>query len=324
MKITCQATCQRCYAERGRRQDLDANDLVWHCNTCNKVFLCDIGLGRLESNYSCPFDHTIVVKEEVDKSTIKMEGIPGKNDQVTQDMYYKLKGWKKQQREKFSKQSLKARKTLSAYHRSKISELNDIDHLTIPLLIEIAKLQKFKIKITKKLKKSKSKKEFLELLGGENAEIIDFLYSTLFKLENFPYALEIRFAVYILYALANIEKIEFDHITSTSLNLTLINSEGNETIVYCSNKDMDLKDLEKLANNVFSIDFKNHPKVKRIMLVANSFSYMAKGMIRKYESALTAIDGKPDEKTTELFKSIPITIWQPIPGKFKFHNVTLK
>lgn len=324
MKITCQATCQRCYAERGRRQDFDANDLVWHCNTCNKVYLCDIGLARLGTDYSCPFDNTIVVKEEVDKSTIKMEGIPGKDKQVTQDMYHKLSGWKKPKKEKLSKQSLKARQTLSAFHRSKISELNDIDHLTIPLLIEIVKLQKFNIKMNRKLKKCKSKKEFLELLAGENGEIIDFLYSTLFKLENFPYAIEIRFAVYILHALANIEKIEIEESHSSKLNLTLINSKGGETLVYCANEDMDLKDLEKLASNVFAIDFKNHPKVKRIMLVAKSFSYMAKGMIRKYESALTAINGRPDKKTTELFKSLPISLWQPISGKFEFHNVTLK
>ena len=28
MKVSCQATCQKCYHELGRRQDLDVNDLV--------------------------------------------------------------------------------------------------------------------------------------------------------------------------------------------------------------------------------------------------------------------------------------------------------
>lgn len=324
MKISCQATCQKCYHELGRRQDLDVNDLVWHCTSCNRIYLCDIGLGRLGTSFSCPFDNTVVIKEEVDKSMIKKEGIPGANDQRTEDVYYKLRKKDKKSKKKAIKHSKGSSKILSTFLRSKISELNDIEQLSILLLIEITKLQKFNIKNTEKLKKCKSKKEFLELLGSENGEIIDFLYSTLFKLENFPYAIEIRFAVYILHALANIEKIKIEESSSSKLNLTLINFKGEETLVYCANEDMDLKDLEKLASNVFSIDFKSHPKVKRIMLVANSFSYMAKGMIRKYESALTAIDGRPDKKTTELFKSLPISLWQPIPGKFQFQNVTLK
>ncbi|MHA2306283.1 MAG: hypothetical protein ACXACU_12925, partial [Candidatus Hodarchaeales archaeon] len=165
MKVTCQATCSKCYHEKGRRQDLDVNDQVWHCNSCNKVYLCDIGLARLGTNYSCPFDNTIVIKEEVDKSIIKKEGIPGTEKQHTGEMYHKLKGWKEKKKVKTSKYSLRASKSLSAFHRSKISELNDIDHLTIPLLKEIAKIPLFKIEITKKFTKIKSKKEFLELLG---------------------------------------------------------------------------------------------------------------------------------------------------------------
>jgi hypothetical protein len=319
MKISCQATCQKCYHEFGRRHDLDVNDLVWHCSSCNRIYLCEIGLARLGTSYSCPFDHTIVVKEEVDKSMIKKEGIPGSNGQSTEDMYHKLRSWEKRSK----KEGLKDSKTLSTVHRSKISELSDIETLTIPLLLEIIKIPEYKIKMNRKIQKTKSKSEFLEVIGKQNEKLIDFLFSTIFKLENIPYALEIRFAIYIPFILSNISRIEFHESRSSKLNIHLYNKTGEETLVYCSNEDMDIKDVEKLAKDVFTIDFKKYPKVKRIFLVANSFSYMARGMIKKYESALTAINGAPDKKSTALFKSIPISLWQPMPGKLEFQNASL-
>lgn len=322
MKVSCQATCQKCYHELGRRQDLDVNDLVWRCTSCNRIYLCDIGLARLATSFSCPYDHTVVIKEEVDKSMIKKEGIPGANDQRTEDLYHKLITQDKKSKKKAIKHSKKSSKVLSTILRSKISELNDIDQLNIPLLIEITKLQKFNIKNTEKLKKCKLKKEFLELLGSENGEIIDFLYSALFKLERIPYALEIRFAVFIPFILSNISRIEIYETGSSKHNLHLINTIGDETLVYCMDEDLDLKDIEKLANDVFSIDFKKYHKVKSVFLVANSFSYMAKGLIKKYESALTAMNEKPSKKSTKLFKSIPISMWQPIPRKLEFQNVS--
>ena len=75
MKISCDAKCERCYHEKGRRQDLDENDLVFFCPSCKRIFLCEIGLGRVGLNYSCPYDNTIVIKEEVDKSIIQKKGV---------------------------------------------------------------------------------------------------------------------------------------------------------------------------------------------------------------------------------------------------------
>ncbi len=319
MKVSCQAICQKCYHELGRRHDLDANDLVWHCSSCNRIYLCEIGLACLGSSYSCPFDHTVVVREEVDKSMIKKEGIPGSNGQSKEKIYHKLRRWEKNSKIKEIKDS----KTLSAYQRSKISELNDIETLTIPLLFEIIKIPEYQFKNTKKINKIRGKTEFLEIIGEQNEKIIDFLYSALFKFENIPYALEIRFAVYIPFILSNIRRIEFHQSRSAELNLHLHNKTGDEILVYCTSDNMDIKDVEKLAKDVFTIDFKKYPKVKRVFLVANSFSYMARALIKKFESALTAINRAPDQSSAALFKSIPITLWQPIPGKLEFQDASL-
>ena len=79
MKISCDAKCERCYHEKGRRQDLDVNDLVLFCPSCKRVYLCEIGLARIGTTYYCPFDNSAIVQEEVDKSIIQMKGIPGED-----------------------------------------------------------------------------------------------------------------------------------------------------------------------------------------------------------------------------------------------------
>lgn len=323
MKVSCQATCQKCYHELGRRQDLDVNDLVWHCTSCNRIYLCDIGLARLGTSFSCPFDHTVVIKEEVDKSMIKKEGIPGANDQKTEDLYHKFTTQDKKSKKKTKKHSKGSSKILNTFLRSKISELNDIDQLTIPFLLQLVNIPAFKIKSLDKLMKIKTRMGFLEALGIQNEGIINFLYAALFNFERIPYALETRFAVFIPFILSNIDRIEIYETGSSKHNLHLINTTGDETLVYCMDDDLDIKDIEKLANDVFSIDFEKYPKVKRVFLVANSFSYMAKGLIKKYESALTAMNEEPSRQSSNLFKSIPISIWQPNPRKLEFQNVSM-
>ncbi|MCK4848805.1 MAG: hypothetical protein KAT16_07280, partial [Candidatus Heimdallarchaeota archaeon] len=190
MKIACEAKCERCYHEKGRRQDLAENDLVFFCSSCKRIFLCEIGLGRVGTKYSCPFDNTIVVKEEVDKSIIQKKGIPGRKVASTssEEIYHSLIGDKEEKKKKkrFWQRS-DSSKSLTAYHHSKVSELNDIDHLTVNLLLEIAKGENIKNievfqKVTKKL-------DFLDRLGREKKEIIDNLYAALFKFEDIPKAL---------------------------------------------------------------------------------------------------------------------------------------
>ena len=136
--ISCDAKCERCYHEKGRRQDLDVNDLVLFCSSCKRVYLCEIGLARIGENYYCPFDNTVVIQEEVDKSIIQMKGIPGKNQAASEEMYHKLVGGKEDKTKKSRFRRDSSSKTLSAYHHSKISELNDIKNLGHKLILEVA------------------------------------------------------------------------------------------------------------------------------------------------------------------------------------------
>ena len=68
----------------------------------------------------------------------------------------------------------------------------------------------------------------------------------------------------------------------------------------------------------------NKTETQSLILAAKSFSYLAKGLISKYQAILTGIDTPSNESSKEMLQSIPLLLWQPIPGKIDFQNVSLK
>ena len=322
MKISCDAKCERCYHEKGRRQDLDENDLVFFCSSCKRIFLCEIGLARVGNNYTCPFDNTIVVREEVDKSIIQKKGIPGKKATSTssEEMYHSLIGDKEEKKKKkrFWQRSGSS-KSLTAYHHSKISELNDIDFLTVDLLLEITKMEN--IKNVRDFGKMIKKLDFLDRLGREEEEVIDHLYAALLKFENVPKALELRFTVFVATVITNLRQIL---ITSHNnpCDITVVDSQGLETWVFFTNDNIDLQNLKEFTSRALEIDFKKYPKVKEIYFVASKFSYVASGMMKKFQGAFTGIETVQPDGTLNVSRSIPLSVWQPVRGKIAFKNVT--
>jgi hypothetical protein len=322
MKISCEAKCERCYHEKGRRQDLDENDLVFFCPSCKRIFLCEIGLAKVGNNYSCPFDNTLVVREEVDKSIIQKKGIPGRKTKSTssEEMYHSLIGDKEEKKKKkrFWQRSGSS-KNLTAYHHSKISELNDIDHLTVDLLLEITKGEN--IKNAKDFGKMKKKLDFLDRLGREEEAVIDHLYAALLKFEDVPKALELRFAVFIATVITNVSQILMTS-HDNPCDITVVDSQGLETWVFFTNERIDLHNLKEFTNRALEIEFKNYPKVRDIYFVANKFSYVASGMMKKFQGAFTGIETIEPDGTLNVSRSIPLSVWQPVRRKIAFKNVT--
>ncbi len=320
MKISCDAKCERCYHEKGRRQDLDVNDLVLFCPSCKRVYLCEVGLARIGTNYYCPFDNAVVVKEEVDKSIIQMKGIPGENQAASEEMYHKLVGGRdeKAKNSRFSVRGSSS-KTLSAYHHSKVSELNDIQNLDHNLILEVAKDHN----ITKlnKYQNIKSKKDLLDQLGKKDSKIIDYLYSALIKFEEVPKALEIRFAVYAPSVIPNIKSITIAD-PSLKSDIRIINSQGKEIWVFCSDHIIDLPDIDKFIEKAKEINYVDHPLVTHIYFISKKFSYVAKGMLAKYQSAFTGIEQTLDDGTVDITLSIPLSLWEPQSRKIAFTNVS--
>ena len=322
MKISCSAKCERCYHEKGRRQDLDENDLVFLCSSCKRIFLCEIGLARVGNQYSCPFDSTLVIREEVDKSIIQKKGLPVREAKSTssEEIYHTLIGDKEEKKKKkrFWQRSGFS-KSLTAYHHSKVSELNDIEYLNVELLFEVAKSEK--IKNIQEFRKITKKLEFLDRLGRENEELIDHLYSALLKLEDVPQALELRFAVFIPSVITNVRKIL---ITSHNnpCDMSIMDSQGLETWVFFAYNHIDLHNLDDFSKRALNIDFRKYPKVKDIYFVATKFSYVASGLIKKFQGAFTGIETIEPDGTLNITRSIPLSVWQPVRRKLTFRNVT--
>ncbi|MHA2245722.1 MAG: hypothetical protein ACXADY_12220 [Candidatus Hodarchaeales archaeon] len=323
MKVKCQASCRKCYHEKGRTQEFDSNDIIWFCNSCKQNFLCDIGLARGYDQkgkvvFSCSICGRPLVEEEVDKSIIAKKSVQGGRTEMG-DLYNKLmakKGKKKKRR--FGKSPTEI--TLTAFERSQISEICDVKGLTVNLILEF--VSDFKIK------KSKSNLEIDELLyrlAQEDPAIIPFLYASLVKLDSDPRSFEFRFATFCSSRIHGKSKIVISRQTSDEqCNFKMIEPSGSETWIYCLEKDMDIDNLEKLAARVFNVDFKEFPNLKRVFLAAKSFSYLAKGLLSKYQAILTGIDTPSNESSKKLLQSIPLLLWQPIPGKTDFQNVSLK
>jgi hypothetical protein len=274
--------------------------------------LCEIGLARIGHNYYCPFDNTVVVHEEVDKSIIKKKGIPGKSSSSSEEMYHKLVGSAKRKDKK---------STITAYHHSKISELNDIEGLSPQLLLEVAKL--FNGKNIKHYAKIKSRKEFLSRLGNDNEKIIDFLYSTLFLLEDLPNALKIRFSVFAQTMFSKDYSIKLVN-PSQGYDIVFTDKKGYETWVYVADEALDLHNIDDITKSATQVDFKDFPLVKNIYFVSRKFSYVAKGMIKKHQSAFTGIEEIDSDGIADVTRSIPLTIWESNPRDLSFRNVSLE
>lgn len=273
--------------------------------------------------YSCNICGRSLIEEEVDKSIIAKKSVPSKRKE-TDDLYNKLMGSEKEGKTKKRLWRSPARKTtaLTALELSQISELSDIEGLTVPIILEF--IRDSKIKNLEDYNKSREMRELLLKLAQEDPAIIPFLYSSLVQLDPNPRAFELRFAVFYSSYIPKKSKIVIPHQSTIDkdCDLKIIESSGKETWIYYLEEDID--NLENLAKKVFTVDFKSYPNIKRIFLVAKSFSYLAKGLILKYQSVLTGIDTPLDEGSTEMWRSIPLLLWQSVPGKINFQNVSLK
>ncbi len=325
MKVKCQASCSKCYHEKGRIQEYDVNDLIWFCTSCKKNFLCEIGVAQGYNHegkvmYSCNICGRPLIKEEVDKSIIKKSSVPGKRTK-TEDIYHNLMGTKEKRKTKkrWWKKAGKGVTALSSYEQSQISELCDVKGLKIPLIIEF--ISSFDMNNPQDYQDSRDIRDLLSSLAQENPTIIPFLYSSLIELDSQLDAFKLRFAVFCSSQMSG--KIKETSTMAEGCDFKIIDSSGNETWVYCIEEDIDIDNLEKLANRVFNVNFEEFPNLKRVFLTAKSFSYLAKGLLSKYQTVVTGIDTPSNESSKELWQTIPLVLWQPIPGNTNFQNASL-
>jgi hypothetical protein len=265
-----------------------------------------------------------LVKEEVDKSIIKKSSVPGKSSELG-DLYHSLMGSKdkRKTKKKWWRKTDKQASALSRVEQSQISELCDIKGLTIPILLDLAR--EFDIKHQSSFGDYKDIRSLLFRLAQENQKFVPFLFSSLIQLDPNPRAFLLRFTVFCSSQISRKTRIVMSHRSKKdkSYDFKIIDPSGKETWVYCLEEDLDIDNLEKFAKRIFDVDFKEFPNLQRVYLAAKSFSYLAKGLLSKYQTVLTGIDTQSPESSQEIWQSIPLLLWQPIPGKLEFQNVSL-
>jgi hypothetical protein len=231
---------------------------------------------------------------------------------------------KRKTKKKWWRKADKGEKALSRMEQSQISELCDIKGLTIPIVLEFT--QDFEIKNLSNFKTNRDIRNLLFRLAQEDQAFIPFLFSSLIKLDPNPRAFLLRFTVFCSSQISRKTKITMNHQSTKdkSYDFKITDPSGKETWVYCLEEDLDIDNLEKLAKRIFDVDFKEFPNLQRVYLAARSFSYLAKGLLSKYQTILTGIDTPSPESSQEIWQSIPLLLWQPIPGKLEFQNVSLE
>jgi hypothetical protein len=208
---------------------------------------------------------------------------------------------------------------LSAYHHSKVSELSDIENLTNELIIEVA--ADHNIPNVEQLGQIQSKKELLDRLGNQNAKVIDYLYSALFNFDDVPKALEIRFAVFAPSQIPNIKSIQIAD-PSLQSDIRIVNTQGKEIWIFCSDQVIDLPDIDKYIEKAKDINYNDYPLVAQIYFISKKFTYVARGMLAKFQSAFTGIEQLQADGSVDVTRSIPLSLWEPIAGKITFKNVS--
>ncbi len=321
MKMKCEATCGVCYFSGGRRQEFDENDLLWFCEACKKVFFCEIGLAQDydhlgKKTYSCPQCRTILVKQEVDKVIIAKKMLPSKKIE-SHEMYHDLMEEKKTKKRKFFRKDKKTK--VSAYIHSQISELADISGLNNQIILEIGKI--FNLEVDKKLKKSLKKNELLMELAQEDEKFLEFLYNSIFTFEATLEAFKLRIALYFSQREGESISFQFESGNSSLCDMKIIDKTGNEIWIFCTEEDLDIDNLESLANRAFSIDYLKQPQLKAVYIIAKSFSYMALSMIDKYKRALTAVNQAISETDPTTWKALPIILWCEVHRTLEFKEL---
>jgi hypothetical protein len=250
-----------------------------------------------------------------------MKGVPGEDQSFSEEIHHRLVGDKKlKEKRGIPSRSSSETRTLTAYHRSKISELSDIRNLTKDLLLEIAR--NMNIQNFNELKEIKSQKVLLDHFGRENVTLIDSLYSILHDYEESILATKIRFTVFIPSIIKNYKSISLPS-DEQHCDVKIKDFDGNEYWTFCSDKYVDLQDLEALTERATKIDFLNYPSIKNIFFVAKKFSYVAKEMIKKYKAMSTGIGQTKQNGSVELTHSIPLILYEWIPNSVKFQKILL-
>jgi hypothetical protein len=225
-----------------------------------------------------------------------------KNQSHTSRLSYKQKFTPKRDLESLKSLSmLYDAKSVSTYHRSLIDEIRHISGLTPQIISNFAR--EFGIGETIILNLSGGREEILLTLASLQPKFIEILYAILIGRDpSIEGGIALRFTVYS----ENIGDIVFIQpsgalVESGPFDLIAYDHQGMMIWIFCLQGTVDADDIGKIVSPVLNQSLDNFKGISAIYIIAQSFSWVAKQILKKYQGIVI----REGEKT----RTIPFKLW---------------
>ena len=192
-------------------------------------------------------------------------------------------------------------KAVSFYHRSLIDELSFISGLTPQVICNFAREYGISETIISKL--DGEREEVLNILSSLQPTFIEILHAILIGRDpSIEGGLALRFTVFA----ENIGEIVFIQpsgalVESGPFDLIGYDHQGMMVWIFCIQGKIDADDISKIVSPVLNQKLDEFKGISSIYMVANSFSWVAKELLKKYKGIVV----NEGEKT----RTIPFKLW---------------
>jgi len=311
LKIHCDSNCRPCVLESGPNRDITDNFIAYYCPTCRSAFFCDVGVvrhfsvGNEISHHSCSECGTILERRPLDEIALEKARFLMDNKKLSRTGKFRpsLLATKEIPQTLESLSLLYETKTISAFHRSLITEMTRISGLTPQVISNFAKEFGVRENVINNL--SGDSESILLTLASVSPTFIEVLHSILIgKDPSISGGLALRFTIFA----NNISDIVFIQPTqkiveSGPYDLIAYDTHGMRIWVFCILGTVDSIDIEKIIGPMLNQEPSSFSGVSKIYIVSQGFSWVSKQILRKYKGiVITESENKR--------RTIPFELWQ--------------
>ena len=192
-------------------------------------------------------------------------------------------------------------KSVSTYHRSLIDEIRHISGLSPQIISNFAREYGISENVISNL--SGGREELLFTLASIQPKFVEILYAILIGRDpSIEGGLALRFTVYS----ENIGDIVFIQpsgalVESGPFDLIAYDHQGMMIWIFCLQGTVDADDISKIVNPILNQALDEFKGISGIYIVAQSFSWIAKQILKKYQGIVI----REGEKT----RNIPFKLW---------------
>ncbi|NHJ00847.1 MAG: hypothetical protein EAX86_01840 [Candidatus Heimdallarchaeota archaeon] len=312
MKIYCDSHCRPCILDGGPSRNIDDISFsAFFCPACRSAFFCEVGVVQQFSrqnriHYSCfECGTTLETKTLEEIGLEKARFLMDSKKLSSSGKFRSTLIPKKPLRTMKNLSMLFETKTISAFHRSLITEILGITGLTPQVISNFARDFGISENVISSL--AGDTESTLLTLSSISPNFIEILHSILIGRDpTIQGGLALRFSVFS----SNISEIVFIQpsrslIESGPYDLLAYDNQGMRIWVFCVSGIIDASDIETIIGPILDLfqDPNQFKGVSQIYIVGQGFSWVAKQILRKYRGIVVT---ESNQKT----RSIPFVLWQ--------------